>query len=52
MAKTAHVVLLNKSRGHEAGDVVAVSSEQKAALIRDGLAREPHSGEVKAAEGK
>ena len=50
--KTSHVVLLNKSRGHEAGDVVPVTSEQADALIRDGLARAPQSGEVKAAKGE
>lgn len=50
--KTSHVVMLGNSRGSRAGDVVAVTSEQAEALIRDGLARAPHSGEVKAAEGK
>lgn len=50
--RTSHVVLLGRSRGHEAGDVVPVTTDQKEALIRDGLAREPESGEVKAAESK
>ena len=49
MARTKHVVLLGKSRGHAAGDVVAVEPSQAEALVRNGLAREPRSGEVKAA---
>jgi len=49
MAKTKHVVLLGNSRGARAGDVVAVEPAQAEALVRDGLAREPRSGEVKAA---
>ena len=50
--KTSHVVMLGNSRGHKAGDVVPVTSEQAEALIRDRLARAPQAGEVKAAEGK
>ena len=50
--KTSHVVMIGNSLGHKDGDVVAVTSEQADALIRDRLARAPQSGEVKAAEGK
>ena len=50
--KTSHVVMLGNSRGYKDGDVVAVTSEEADVLIRDGLARAPQSGEVKAAEGK
>jgi hypothetical protein len=53
MAKTSHVVLIGKSRGHEDGDVVAVEPDVAARLVENGLARKPRSGEVKAAaEGK
>ena len=50
MAKTTHVVLTTKARGHQIGDVIAVESARADELVSSGLARKPVPGEVKAAK--
>lgn len=50
--KSTHVVMLSATHDAELGDVVSVTADQAADLVAKGFAREPRSGEVKAAQSE